>query len=137
MKKPQLIANLITTTPRRTTKSRSTTFVAIGMGGSRRGAQGHVLPPNQWPAEVVRSGRFCWICRLDSKMHQNMHEIAQNCVCNAQKSLALGSPPQIPLGELTTLPKAPSWWEGGKPLPRYLWVSPSSPSVPRFVVFGD
>ena len=39
------------------------------MGGSRRGAQGHAPPANQWPAEVVRWGRFCWPCRLDSKMH--------------------------------------------------------------------
>jgi len=31
--------------------------------------KGHVPPPNQWPAEVVRSGRFCGHCQLDSKMH--------------------------------------------------------------------
>ena len=33
-----------------------------------------------------------------------MHEIAQNCVCNAQKSLAAGALAHTPLGEFTALP---------------------------------
>jgi len=51
----------------------------------------------------------------------NMHEIARNCAYNAKKSLEAGAPPQIPLGDLTTLPK---------PLP-------STPSASRFVVSDD
>jgi len=31
----------------------------MGMGGYRWGHRGHVPPPNQWPTEVVGSGRFC------------------------------------------------------------------------------
>ena len=46
-------------------------------GGHRR----HVPPPNPWPAEMVRSVG-------------TQHEIAQNCVRNAQKSFA---PPQTSL----------------------------------------
>jgi len=38
-------------------------------GRIQTGGTGHVLPPNQWLAEVVRLGRFCWPCWLDSKMH--------------------------------------------------------------------
>jgi len=49
-----------------------------------------------------------------------MHEIAQNCGCNAQKSLAAaswGSTPD-PAGELMTLPQTLVDWGGGKSLPQ-------------------
>ena len=37
-----------------------------------------------------------------------MHEIAQNCVCIAQKTLAVGASPQIPMGSLQRSTNAPS-----------------------------
>jgi len=36
-----------------------------------------------------------------------MDEIAQNCVCNAQKSLAVGALPQIALGGAYKAPQSP------------------------------
>jgi len=59
----------------------------------------------------------------------NTHEIAQNCVCNARKSLAAEAPPQTMMGELIRgSPKPLVGWEGVNTLPQPL------PSASRFVV---
>jgi len=55
-----------------------------------------------------------------------MHEIAENC---APKSLAAGSLPQTPLGQLTTLPKPLSRLGRGVNFPQRLRRLVSSPSA--------
>jgi len=76
--------------------------------------------------------QFSQYCRLDSKIHYSTHEIAQNCVCNAQKSFAAGAynaPPNSLVG-----------WGGGplpRPLPHAFGVSlrrsPVCPSQNNFL----
>jgi len=56
-----------------------------------------------------------------------MHEIAQNCVCNAQQLLATGAQPQTALGKLTALPHNPQLAEE--------WVNPMHRHLP-FNAFG-
>jgi len=65
-----------------------------------------------------------------------------------EKLSAAGAPPRTPLGELTALPRPPSWW-GGRlaapfpttPLLSALWTSlhlfPHSKNVPHLIQAGD
>jgi len=81
-----------------------------GHGRIQTGTQG---ARGTCPLQTVagRSGRIGSVLlafRLDWEIHKNMHKIAQNCVCNAQKSLAGWGSARDPAGELTVLPKAPN-----------------------------
>ena len=74
------------------------------MGGSRRGGAQRACAPSKacndrqkWSDRVSFVGLAGYIPKCTKTC------IAQNRVCNVQKSLAVGAPTQISLGELTTL----------------------------------
>ena len=60
---------------------------------------------------------------------------------NAPNSIASGAPPQTPLGELTALPRPPSWWGGANcPLPKNpppIWALRASPLLSVPVTFSQ
>jgi len=64
-----------------------------------------------------------------------MREIAQNCICNAERSLAAGAAPDTVRGGYNAPPNPLVGWGGGKP-PAQI-SPPPMPSASRFVVFGD